>query len=113
MVITVTSIRLKRLWLFFKLTYLAMHVVRQMKGQAGFIKMKNTGFGYWHYTLSVWESEAHAKSFARAGAHLQAMKAGPTIATEVRICTFQSDHIPTWKEAKQLVMERGKVTHYQ
>ena len=113
MVITVTSIRLKRLWHFFKLTYLAMHVVRQMKGQAGFIKMKNTGFGYWHYTLSVWESEAHAKSFARAGAHLQAMKAGPTIATEVRIYTFQSDHIPGWKEAKQLVLERGKVTHYQ
>jgi heme-degrading monooxygenase HmoA len=113
MVITVTSIRLKRLWHFFKLTYLAMHVVRQMKGQTGFVKMKNTGFGYWHYTLSVWESEGQAKSFARAGAHLQAMKAGPSIATEVRIYTFQSDHIPGWKEAKQLVLERGKVTHYQ
>jgi heme-degrading monooxygenase HmoA len=113
MVITLTSIRLKRLWHYFKLTYLAMHVVRQMKGQAGFIKKKHTGFGYWHYTLSVWESEAQAKSFARAGAHLQAMKAGPSIATEVRIHTFQSDRIPGWKEAKQLLLERGKVIRYR
>lgn len=113
MVITLTSIRLKRLWHFFKLTYLAMHVVRQMRGQAGFIKMKNTGFGYWHYTLSVWESEAQARSFACAGAHLRAMKAGPSIAHEVRIYTFQSDRIPDWKEAKQLLLERGKVINYR
>jgi heme-degrading monooxygenase HmoA len=113
MVITLTAIRLKRLWHFFKLTYLAMHIVRQLKGQQGFIKMKNTGFGYWHYTLSVWESEAQAKSFARAGAHLEAMKAGHSIAHEVRIYTFQSDYIPTWKEAKQLLLEQGKVIHYQ
>ena len=112
MVITVTSIRLKRLWHFFKLTYLALHIVRQLKGQAGFINMKNTGFGYWHYTLSVWESEAQAKRFARAGAHLEAMKVGKDIAHEVRIYTFQSDRIPSWKEAKQLLLERGKVTHY-
>jgi heme-degrading monooxygenase HmoA len=112
MVITLTSIRLKRLLHFFKLTYLAMHIVRQLKGQQGFIKMKNTGFGYWHYTLSVWESEAQAKSFARAGAHLEAMKAGRSIAHEVRTYTYQSDRIPTWKEAKQLLLEQGKVIHY-
>lgn len=108
MVITVTSVRLRRLWHFFKLTYLAFNIVKQLKTQKGFVSMKNTGFGYWHYTLSIWESEADVKAFAKAGAHLAAMKASRSVASEISTYTYKSDVVPSWKEAKQLLRQNGK-----
>jgi hypothetical protein len=109
MTITLTSVRLRRLWHYFKLTYLALKIVRQTKTQMGFVKMKNTGFGYMHYTLSIWESEQDVKNFAISGAHLAAMKASQTVAEEIRTYTFQSDQVPDWEEAKQLLAQKGKV----
>lgn len=113
MVIAVTSLKLRRLWGFFKMSYLSMHVVRQTKTQPGFISMKHTGFGYLHYTLSVWKSEEEVKQFARSGAHREAMKFSRSLATEIRIYTFHCDKIPDWKEAKQLLLENGKVYSFE
>lgn len=70
--------------------------------------MKNTGFGYLHFTLSVWENEEAMKTFARSGKHLEAMKASREIAAEIRTYTFRSEQIPDWKEAKTLLVEKGK-----
>jgi heme-degrading monooxygenase HmoA len=109
MVITVTSLKLRRLWGFFRLTYLAMFIVRQTKTQPGFITMKNTGFGHWHFTLSAWESAEDARRFAHSGAHQEAMKFSRELASEIRIYTYPGDHLPNWNEAKQLVAERGTV----
>ena len=108
MVITVTSLKLRRPWYVFRLYYLSFRIVAQTKQQQGFISMKNTGFGYWYYTLSVWESEADVKQFARTGAHLHAMKQSRSLSTEISTYTFQSNQIPNWKEAKQLLLDNGK-----
>lgn len=108
MIIVVTSLRLRKLWHYFKLTYLVMHIVRQLKSQQGFVSMRNTGFGYMHYTLSVWESEEEMKRFARSGAHQQAMKQSRSIATEIGTYAYQSDQAPDWKQAKRLLVENGK-----
>ena len=77
--------------------------------QKGFIEMKNRGFGYLHFTLSVWDSETDAKNFARSGAHLEAMKESWKLATEIRIYTFRGEKIPDWRKAKRLLNESGKV----
>ena len=74
--------------------------------------MKNTGFGYWHYTLTVWESEQDMKNFARSGEHAEAMKSSRKIATEVRSFTFEADEIPKWSEAKELLFSKGRVTEF-
>lgn len=108
MVITVTSLRLRRLWGYFKLTYLAMFVVKQTRTQPGFILMNNTGFGYLHYTLSVWETKEALEQFARTGAHLAAMKQSRQLATEINTYTFESTQIPDWKEAKQALLKNGR-----
>ena len=113
MVISVTSIKLRKLWYFFILSYLGLKIQREIKTRPGFIKMKNTGFGYLHYTLSVWENETEAKNFSRSGQHLEAMRSGKKLATEVRVYTFQSEEIPDWKEAKALLLEHGRVISYQ
>jgi hypothetical protein len=109
MFITITSIRLRKWWGYFYLTSLAFKITLQLRKQKGFIKMKNTGFGYLHFTLSCWETEEDVKRFSRDGAHLNAMKKSSALATEVRTYTYQSDQLPKWKEAKQLLLEKGKI----
>lgn len=71
--------------------------------------MENIGFGYLHYTLSVWETEEDLRHFAREGAHLSAMKKSSALATEVRTYTYLSDTWPGWKEAKVRLLEKGRV----
>jgi hypothetical protein len=109
MYITLTSIRLRSFWHFFKLSYFGLQITLQARKEKGFIKMKNTGFGYMHYTASAWETEEDLKRFSHSGAHLAAMKQSRSIATEVRIYTFKSEKMPGWKETKQLLCEKGKV----
>jgi len=113
MIITVTSIRLRKWWLYFYLTTLAFKITLQLRKQKGFVKMKNTGFGYLHFTLSVWETEEDLKRFAREGAHLKAMKKSSVLATEIRTYTYQDVCPPNWKEAKNLLLEKGKVLTFK
>ena len=112
MTITITSLKLKSLWNFFSLSLYGLKISRQAKRQKGFIKLKNTGAGYLHYTMTCWEQEEDAKLFARSGAHLDAMKDASKIASEVRIYTFSGKQMPSWKEAKVLVMQKGKAFSY-
>jgi hypothetical protein len=113
MIITVTSIKLRKLWYFFILSYFGLKIQRQTKINQGFIKMKNTGFGYWHYTLSAWESEQDMKNFARSGEHLEAMKNSKKLSTEIRVYTFQGEEFPAWKEAKKLLFKKGRVIPFR
>ncbi|MBK5284537.1 MAG: DUF3291 domain-containing protein [Bacteroidia bacterium] len=109
MIITVTSIRLRSVWHFFKLSLFGMKIVRQTKQEKGFVRMKNTGFGYMHYTLSVWESEEDMKRFARSGAHAAAMQQSKNIADEIRTYTYTGEQLPSWQEVKRILKEKGKV----
>ena len=63
MLVNVTSIRLRSLWGYFPLTYNAMKIVRQIKSQPGFVRMKNTGIGYDHYTLSLSGYNLYLKTY--------------------------------------------------
>jgi heme-degrading monooxygenase HmoA len=113
MVITVTSIKLRKLRYFFILSYLGLKVQRGIKSKKGFIWMKNTGFGYLHYTLTAWESETDMKSFARSAAHLEAMKWSRKLAAEIGVHTFETEDPPDWEKARKLVFESGRVTSFE
>lgn len=112
MVITVTSIKLRSVWYFFRLSLFGYKIQKQAKSENGFIKMKNTGFGYDHFTLSAWQSEADLKRFARSGEHSTAMKHTRELATEVRTYTYSSDSLPDWSNAKKLLKEKAKVLKF-
>lgn len=112
MIVTVTSIRLRHWWYFFRLSWQGLHISRQARSQAGFIKMKNTGSGLLHFTLTAWESEEAMRSFATSGAHLRSMKLGPALATELRTYTYRAETFPGWAEAKRDLLEKGKVMKY-
>ena len=113
MIVTVTYLKLRNLRQFFRLSYFGLKISRQANARRGFIKMKNTGFGYRHYTLSVWESVEDLKSFAQSGEHLEAMKWSRKLAAEIRIYTFETERVPNWKEAKKMVYEHGKIFSFE
>lgn len=108
MFVTITSLKLKSVWGFFKLSLFGLRISNQAKKEKGFVSMKNTGFGYMHYTLTQWESEDDLKRFSRSGQHLTAMKTSATLATEIRTYTYAEDRIPDWNTAKKLLIENGK-----
>lgn len=112
MIVTVTSIQLRSVWGFFRLSLFGLKIMGQLKTEQGYVKMLKTGSGKLHYTLTVWQSEADMKRFARTGEHLAAMKAGKALASETRSYSYETDTIPAWPEAKRLLMEQGKVVSY-
>lgn len=87
-------------------------IQKQAKSENGFIKMKNTGFGYEHFTISVWQNEGDLKRFARSGEHSIATKHSRELATEIRTYTYAADTLPNWKDAKQLLKEKAKVLKF-
>ena len=103
MFITVTSLRLRSLWGFFRLSWLGLKISLQARKSKGFVQMKNTGFGYLHFTASLWESEEDLKAFARTGAHLAAMRQGSSLASEIRTHTYAGARLPSWKEVRALL----------
>ena len=108
MFITVTSLKLRSVWGFFKLSYLGYKISVQASKESGFVKMKNTGFGKSHFTLTQWQTQDDLKRFARSGEHLSAMKESAKLATEIYTYTYQSDAFPDWKTAKKELIEKGK-----
>ncbi len=109
MMATITSLRLRSLWGFFKLSWLALKITQQAKTEIGFLAMKNTGFGYLHYTATLWQSEEDLKRFSKSGAHAIAMKHSSALATEICTYTFPTKELPDWKEAKQLLGQKGRL----
>jgi hypothetical protein len=110
---TVTSLKLKSVWGFFKLSWHGLQISNQAKQEKGFVAIKNTGFGYWHYTLTLWQTEEDLKRFAKTGAHLNAMKISSALASEIRTFTYSSDTLPTWAEAKARLLEKGKTAVFK
>ncbi|BDS12241.1 hypothetical protein [Aureispira anguillae] len=108
MIITVTSVRLRSLWYYFKLSWHGLKITLQVRKAPGFIKMKNTGFGYLHYTITSWESKEDMQKAMLLGAHGEAMKESAKLAIETGSYTYESDRFPSWKEAK----EKLKLGHF-
>lgn len=112
MIISITSIELKTVWHFFKLSRLALGITIQTKKALGFHKFKKTGLGRMHYTLTVWESEEAMHNFYKSGAHLNGMKQASSIAKAIGSYSYNAQEIPDWKTAKSLLKEKGRFITY-
>lgn len=112
MIITVTYIHLRSFWSFFTLANHSRKILGQLKSSPGHLKYRARGFGKKHYTISLWESQEAMRKFARSGAHLKAMKASASLAQEIRTYTYEGESLPSWKEAKQMLQDSGKVLSY-
>lgn len=59
-------------------------------------------------TLTVWESKDHMLKYMRSGAHIDAMKIFSKIATDSFSYNFESESLPTWENALELLKQHGK-----
>ncbi|MFD2567308.1 DUF3291 domain-containing protein [Pseudotenacibaculum haliotis] len=107
---TITSIELKNPLKFFALSASALQIIKQLK-TSNYKDFKKKGFWTTHYTMTLWENENDLQEFARSGAHLEAMKKSKQIAKEIRTITIETETLPSWKEAKEL-LKNGKVFVY-
>jgi len=110
MKVTITSIELKGPFKFFALSANALNIIKQLKATKC-KDFKKRGFWTTHYTMTLWNSESELKDFAKSGAHLEAMKKSKQIAKEIKTITIESDSLPSWKDALEL-LENAKVFKY-
>lgn len=110
MKVTITAIKLKSPWLFFRLSAQALGIVKQLK-KSPCKAFRKRGFWRDHYTMSLWETEADLCAFAESGAHLAAMKQSGQLASEIRTITIDAQELPTWKVAKSHLAS-AKVLRY-
>ncbi len=111
MIITITSLKLKTPFHFFKLASRALKVTRQLNSTEC-LSFKKSGFWNEHFTISAWATKEQMHKFARSGAHLEAMKQSADIAKEIRTLTIEADVVPNWIEAKRRLKEEGKVLKF-
>ena len=102
MKVTITSIELKSPFKFFPLSRYALNILRQLK-TTNCKDFKKRGIWTMHYTMTLWENEEQLKTFAKSGAHLEAMKKSATIAKEIKTLTIDAEVCPDWNTAKQLL----------
>lgn len=107
---TITSIELRGPLKFFALSSKALKIIRQLKA-TNCKDFRKKGLWTTHYTMTLWNNEDELKNFARSGAHLEAMKVSKKIAKEIRTITIETDCLPNWTEAKEL-LQKGYVIKY-
>lgn len=110
MLATITYIKLKSYFAFFPLSMYAMRILKQMKS-SGHLDFKKSGVGIHHYTMSLWPDTETMHTFARSGAHLEAMRNSKKIAAEIRTITITADTLPDWTAARQH-LQNGKVIKF-
>lgn len=105
--ISITGLKPKGILSFITFWRLAIPSFQQAQKAEGikFCEVKRMkGF---QCTLTAWESREAMLNYLRSGAHLVAMKSFSKIATG-RTYGYESNIIPSWSEAFQILLEKGK-----
>ncbi|MEN9399049.1 MAG: hypothetical protein RL632_150 [Bacteroidota bacterium] len=107
MYISLTQLKPKGVFSYFRFWFLAIPTFRQAQTANGSLSVSAKRVNGSQCTITSWESREVMLAFMRSGAHLKAMKAFHKIATG-RTYGFESDQLPTWTEAMVLLKEKGK-----
>jgi hypothetical protein len=111
MIVAITLIKLKSPLHYFQLVFHYLKIMKQAKNQ-NCLLLKSTGLWTDYYTLTNWKSMDELKKFVRSENHLQAIKKSSTIAKEILTISFETNSAISWREAKKLVTEKGKLISY-
>ena len=104
MFISVTYLELKSITKIFRFIKYNFRVVKQMKNTPGLLKQETRGRSlYRYYTLTAWNSKQSMLNFRNSEAHLEAMRITKSVATKADAINFESDDLPGWKLAFQMM----------
>lgn len=105
--VSITGLRLKRWRDGLRFAWRAFLSMRQAKRAQGNLQAEAKTIDGVHHTLTVWESEAHMRRFLYRGAHRQAIRAFPAIATG-KTFGFETEQVPGWDAVPALWHEHGR-----
>ena len=63
------------------------------------------------WTVTAWKDLDSMLHYVRSGAHLQAMKVTAKMASETNSMHYESDEIPDWDKAREILQDKGKKTY--
>lgn len=107
MYISITGLRPKNIFQFFRFWYLAIPVMRQAKQAPGNISAEARKINGIYHTVTAWDDELAMKRFLYQGAHRKAIKEFPTLATG-KTLGFTSDVVPPWTEVPVIWHAKGQ-----
>ena len=105
--ISITGLKPKGIWGYIKFWSFAIPSFGEAKSAKGNLYSMVKKIDGYQCTLSAWESREAMLVFMKNGVHLKAMKAFHSIATG-RTYGYESDIIPNWEEAYELLVTKGK-----
>lgn len=105
--ISITGLKPKGIYGFFRFWTLAIPSFVEAKSAKGNLYSAVKKINGFQCTLSAWESRDAMLVFMKNGVHLKAMKSFHSIATG-RTYGYESDTIPSWEEAYELLESKGK-----
>jgi hypothetical protein len=107
MYISLTGLKPKNFISFIRFWRYAAPSFRQAQTAKGNLSLSAKRIKGYQCTVTSWESREVMLDFMRSGAHFEAMKQFHNIATG-RTYGYESDVIPTFQEAFELLQEKGK-----
>jgi hypothetical protein len=106
--VSITGLELRRLWHYPTFMFHAVRSMAQARSAPGNLGADARTIDGTHHTLSVWRDRQAMRSYLGGGAHLEAMKAFPKIATG-RTLSYFTVTPPGWDEVPALLREKGKL----
>jgi len=107
MYVSITHLHLKSVWKFFQFYKHNSKVQRQIKTANGILSMEGKGASFMSfYTKTSWTSKDDMLTFMRSGAHADAMRNSSKFARKVTTTGYESESVPSWNEAIQLIKSK-------
>lgn len=104
--VSITGLKLKGPFAAARFWWHALRSMAQAQAAPGNISASARRIDGVNHTLSVWTDKAAMRRFLVSGAHGQAMRAFPSIATGSTF-GFEAETVPDWSEVHQLWLDRA------
>jgi heme-degrading monooxygenase HmoA len=109
MIISVGYFKLSKLAKLYSFLRLSKQIEQEALAAEGNIKVKLMGGNLSSfYVLTVWDSTENMMKFSRSGKHLEAIRKSKELSKEIRLLHYDSDAIPSDKEAKLMLQNNPK-----
>jgi len=116
MYVSITRFEIKSLFQLPRFIGHANRSFKQVLVAPGLIHADRSGQRFvYFWTLTAWESKQHMQNYLGSGDHLKAMQKAGEIAKSLDSFGYETDNIPSWKEARQLLLKQentSKIHNY-
>lgn len=105
--VSITGLQVRRFWHVPTFWRHAIRSMAQARKAPGNISAQARTINGVHHTLSVWTDKAAMRTYLSTGAHLDAMRLFPKIATG-KVIGYATTNIPDWSEVHAIWVAQGR-----